>query len=83
MANMDRETALKILGTLIICLGGSPIMKPKDNVTTDDALCFTDIFSQPTDYIFEEEGIGNIIIKRKDGNKIIVPFSDIINALEL
>jgi len=80
---MNRETALKILGMLIICLGGDPIMKPKDYVTKDDFLCFSDLSSQPTDYIFEEEGMGNIIIKRKDGNKIIVPFSDIINALEL
>ena len=83
---MKRRSALKLLGTLLVCLGGRAVMADEsiiydDNTSSGD---FLSKYQKPTisDYIFYEEGMGNIIIKRKDGTKIEVPFSDICDALE-
>ena len=80
---MKRRNALKLFGTLFICLMGGPVMADKKNYQTENgALLFSDILAQPTNYELEEEGIKQIIINRKSGKKIIVLFSDICDALE-
>jgi len=74
---MDRRIALKIFGALFVCLAGHPILRAAENLNAS-----TLQLSHPMDYIFSEEGMGNIIIECKDGSELIVPFSDIIDALK-
>ena len=63
---MNRRKALKILGALVVCLGGRAEASELGLM----------------DYTFVEEGIGKIIIKKKNGSQLIIPFSDIVKALE-
>ncbi len=76
---MNRRNALRLFGALLVCLAGRGVARAGNE--TSDALEFRD-FSGPMDYIFHEEGIGDIIIECKDGSKIITPFSDIVEALK-
>jgi len=83
---MDRRKALKLFGILFACLVGRPVLAKElkiENGTevTHDFLILRDS-NKPIDYVFEENGIGNIIIERKNGTKIEVPFSDICDALQ-
>ena len=73
---MTRRTALKLFGVMIACLVGKPVAKAADMEVGDWWK------TKPMDYIFSEEGIGNIIIEPKDGEKLIIPFSDIVKALK-
>jgi len=72
----NKKQALKLLGLMCICKGGKMSCKTLANCTTGLA------FSPPYDWTFGEEGIGNLIIEKKDGSRIIIPFSDIVKALE-
>ena len=72
---MNRRNALKILGALFICLAGTPIQTSDDkkkSVDQEDANDFFDYSAwvdKPIDYVFTEEGMGNIIIERKNGKR--------------
>lgn len=91
---MDRRNALKLFGTLFVCLAGvssqagdkTPVeigKKIDESATATDKLKFTDKPELlPMNYSFTEEGMGSIIIERKNGKRIEVPFSDICDALE-
>lgn len=77
---MTRRTALKALGTLLVCLAGKNVMaedKTQSNIITDNWWENT-----PQSYVFQEKGISSIIIEKKDGSKLVVPFSEIVEALE-
>jgi len=74
---INRRNALRLFGSLFVCLAGRVVLAQEKT-----ALQFRDDLDIPSDYIFNEEGMGNIIIERKNGKKIIVPFSDIVDALE-
>jgi len=77
---MDRRKALKIFGALFVCLAGHPVLANtnKDSLFLSDAV----LGFEPTSYTFSEAGIKDIIIERKNGKRIVVPFSDIVDALE-
>jgi hypothetical protein len=75
---MTRRKALKIFGALFVCLAGRTTVEAKE--MTDVTL--SNPWAQPTTYTFSEGGIKDIIIEKKDGSKLIVPFSDIVEALE-
>jgi len=79
---MDRRNALKIFGMLFVCLAGRPVLadtEKGDNFLTSAATPFF----EPTNYHFSEKGMGNIIIERKNGKMIVIPFADIIEALDV
>ena len=78
---MDRRNALKLFGALFVCLAGHPVHAEDLIVDSGTMKMSGDWLSRPTDYTFNEEGIGNIVIERKDGTRLIVPFSDIVEAL--
>jgi hypothetical protein len=72
---MNRRKALKIFGAIFVCLAGRPVARAGDRLGLNHDL------SKPTDYVFCEQGIGNIIIERRNGAKIVIPFSEIVEAL--
>lgn len=78
---MKRRNALKLLGSLIVCLGGTAQAVEKDalKITTGDLDWWV---PKPINYTFHAPGINNIIIERIDKPDIIVPFSEIIDALD-
>ena len=71
---INKKQALKLLGLICICQGGR--MNNKTFIDTGLA------FSQLCDWHFSEEGIRNLIIEKKDGSQVVIPFSDIVKALE-
>jgi len=78
--NMDRCSALKIFGALFVYLAGDTIMEDKKNSQAKgNGLQSSDVWTQIE---FNEEKITQIIINRKSGKQIIVPFNDICDALE-
>lgn len=76
---MTRRNALKLFGAFIACLTGRTIVEASE--TKNGLVFFTDTWNQPTTYILSEAGIKEIIIEKKDGEKLVVPFSDIVEAL--
>ena len=85
---MNRRNALKLLGALIVCIGGTATsVKGEDygELVGEGELDITatnSIFSGPYDYNFSEEGIRNITIERKNKPDLVIPFKDIVKALE-
>ena len=78
---MKRRDALKMLGALVICLGGtSSLVKAVD----DSEMMSIDTITKfsPIDYTFSSDGIRNLIIQIPNESDIIIPFSDIIFALK-
>lgn len=73
---MDRRKALKCLGLMAVCVGGQPVLAKKPKLVVDSASQ-----ARPTDYIFYEEGLRNIIIMRKNGEELRIPFNEIVEAL--
>ena len=71
---MNRRTALKVMGAAIICIG--------EKTSSIDEGSFIDISPEPIDFSFYEAGIRNLIIIKKGGDKITIPFSEIVKALE-
>jgi len=74
---MDRRTALKLFGTLFVCLAGQSVKAEEIG-----KLVFKNPSSDPVNYYFSEKGMGDITIKRKDGSEVKVPFKDIVDALK-
>ena len=82
---MNRRNALKLLGALIVCLGGTATsVKGEDYLVGESELDITadSIFSGSYDYNFSEEGIRNITIERKNKPNLVIAFKDIVKALE-
>jgi len=79
---MNRRNALKIFGTLVVCLAGKSIIIT-DITRAGEKLDPPNILMGPMDYSFTEKGIRNIIIEKIDGKKLIIPFSEIVKALEI
>lgn len=77
---MNRRKVLKIFGALFVCLAGKAKLQEESKV--DCSIKFKPGFLRPKSYTFYEEGIKEIIIEKKDGTSLIVPFSDIVKALE-
>jgi len=73
---MERRKVLKLFGALFVCFAGHSVLA---DTKKQGAIKWNPL---PQDYYFTEKGMGDIIIERKNGNKIIVPFSDICDALE-
>ncbi len=78
---MNRRKALKIFGALFVVLAGRPV-EAKQLAKSSEHLFDVSRWTQPVDYHFSEAGMGDIIIERKSGKKIVVPFSEICDALE-
>ena len=80
---MNRRNALKLLGALIVCIGGTATsVKGEDFGELVGESDLTEIFSGPYDYNFSEEGIRNITIERKNKPDLVIAFKDIVKALE-
>lgn len=80
---MKRKTALKLFGAIIIFyIGASKQMCDKlSNDHPDIEINWMSI-RVPMDFILVEKQVNNLIIEKSDGNKIEIPFSEIIQALE-
>ncbi len=77
---MERRNALKILGAIVCCVGASAI---KSHAQTGSLETYKLIDSStPLDFIFDAESMGDIIIRQKDTPNIIIPFSEVIEALK-
>ena len=74
---MDRRAALKAIGVLTICLGGSVVYEAK----ASESIASVD-WNKPVDYCFSADGIKNLIIERKGKPDLVIPFSEIVKALE-
>ena len=77
---MNRRNALKMLGVLVACLGGQAV--PTKARGDDSSELTVDYLQGPHDYIFSAEGVRNIVIERKDKPDLVIPFKDIVKALE-
>ena len=77
---MNRRNALKMLGVLVACLGGQAV--PTKARGDDSSELTVDYLQGPYDYTFSAEGVRNIIIERKDKPDLVIPFKDIVKALE-
>ena len=79
---MERRKALKLMGALVACLGGTIIIKPESKLKAEDsAKVNLTYLAEPQSYQFNESGIKNVIIIRTNGKKISIPFSEICDAL--
>jgi len=76
---MKKDTAKKLLGIIVACVGGEPKM---DDPGQSNLSTWAGVITPPTSFHFLEDGIKDIIIFKKDGTKLIIPFSEIIEALE-
>lgn len=77
---LDRRKALQLFGTMFVCLVASKTSH--GDTTLDSAIRFSDTQTRPLNYHFIEAGIGDIIIEKKNGQELRVPFSEIVDALE-
>jgi len=78
---MTRRNALKMFGALFVCLAGRATVEASE--IKDGSMVFQDdLWSKPLTYTFSEKGIKEIVIEKSDGGRVVVPFSDIIEALE-
>ena len=73
---MNRRNALKMLGVLVAYLGGRAIATGEQE---NDGFSLS---TGPYDFSFGEDGVRNIIIERKDKPNLVIPFKDIVKALE-
>ena len=78
---MKRRDALKMLGVLVICAGGTASLAKAVN---DNEMMSIDTISpfEPVDYVFSSDGIRNLVITIPKERDIVIPFSDIILALK-
>ena len=78
---MDRRNALKLLGALVVCIGGTATSVKSEifEDSSDNALTFS---TGPYDYHFSEEGIRNITIGRKDQPDLVISFKEVVKSLE-
>lgn len=80
---MNRKTALKTLGAVAGCTAAT--VKATNTYAAGDNTPMTLVFRKyemPMTFIFRECEIGNIVVEKKDGTKITIPFSEIVAALE-
>ena len=75
---MNRRKALKAIGLVVAC----GIAKVSESSGAQSLGNLTDIQWNPANYEFSEEGLNKLIITRKGGKKIEIPFSEIFDALE-
>lgn len=75
---MNRRSALKAIGLLVAIVAGKPVGAAEQ---TDGVLSLL-TYQYPIDYRFTASGIRNIIIERDGEKPLIIPFSDIVAALE-
>lgn len=75
---MTRNNALKLLGAFVACVNGSWGIADDDIIK----LSPTCEWDAPSNVYFEETGLGKVVIKRKNGKKIEIPFSELFDALE-
>ena len=75
---MNRRNALRILGSMCVCLLGKPAVVYAELLKGNNITFNTDF---ATDFTLCETGIRNIIIQKRDGTKLIIPFCEIVKAL--
>jgi len=75
---MKRRTALKTMGALVVCLGGHRVHADEST----DELFISASQSSPVDCFFSADEIKNLIIERKGKPDLVIPFSEIVSALE-
>ena len=78
---MKKTTALKLLGILVICLGGRLMESENKELKADDLHLVWEPNIEPMDFVFVEKSIRNLIITTDDED-IVIPFSDIVEALK-
>ncbi len=74
---MKRRKALKVMGAMVVCWAGSA--SAAEEKRAGERPWYE---SDPLDFQFNEAGINNLIIIRKNGEKITIPFSEIVDALK-
>ena len=86
---MNRRNALKLMGALVACIGGysapaesSDLEALTGTAKVDDSLLTINVKSEPVDYIFHVDTIKDIVFRRPDKPDLVIPFVDIIKALE-
>jgi len=76
---MNRRQALKFLGAFVMMLGAGRA-KAEEKLHTDEVIDWWK--PKPMSYTITEDIVNNIIIERPDGTKLIIPFSEIVEALQ-
>lgn len=74
----DRRKALKVLGTLVACLAGYV----KTSKAAPPPYLITGVSIPSNSYHFNADTIMSIVIERKGKKDLVVPFSEIVEALE-
>lgn len=80
---MNRRKVLLILGVLVAGLQGR-FVKAGSAASTEKSNFFSteEIDSHPLDIFFDSSRLGNVIIEKKDGSRVVVSWDEIIKALE-
>ena len=77
---MERRNALKLVGALVVCFCGKAVATNAYN--SSSVTSFESWNIGPVDYVFRVDEIKNLIIERKEKQDLVIPFSEIIEALE-
>jgi hypothetical protein len=75
---MEKRNALKLLGILIVGLVGRFTLADDKSPRLE----FRPLDLKPLDYVIYEDSVRNIIIYTKEERKLVIPFDDIVKALE-
>jgi len=75
---MDRRAALKLLGAIIVFLGGRSVRAEEIGTVKLDRPSWLEEAS----FQFDEAGLKDIVIIRKNKKKIKIPFSEVVDALK-
>ena len=75
--NLDRRKALKMLGLIAICFTG----RWGEAAESRDQVLLPSYITEAENITFTEGRIKNIIIIRSKGEKIVIPFKEVVDAL--
>jgi hypothetical protein len=78
---MNRRQALKFMGALLVLIGGKQVLA-EDNGTEEKLYMDATPFTPPMDFVIEAETVGNIVIVKENEERLEIPFSEIVEALE-
>lgn len=79
---MDRRSALITLGVVFAALMNRFIPTSRaDELSTAQELSVIS-FDTPVDFYISENSLNNVIIERKNGKKIEIPWTEVVDAIE-
>ncbi len=81
---MTRRSALKLLGVLVACLGGKAVAGGTASIrqVPKEELDSTWAIEPRMNFYLHEDSVKEIVIERRDGYRLVIPFSDIVDALD-